>query len=52
MKRKANKQKKGVNQMTIRELKKRLDSIPNRGAINKARRAEIIALIDKLEGGR
>lgn len=38
--------------MTLRELKKRLDSIPNRGAINKARRAEILALIDRLEGGQ
>ena len=38
--------------MTLRELKKRLDSIPNRGAINKAHRAEILALIDRLEGGQ
>ena len=37
--------------MTIDELKRRLESIPPVGAINKARRREIIALINKLAGG-
>ena len=37
--------------MTVKELKRRLESIPNRGAINKARRAEIIAMINQIEGG-
>lgn len=36
--------------MTVRDLKKRLESIPNLGAINKARRAEIIAMINQMEG--
>jgi len=37
--------------MTIRELKKKLNQIPSTGAINRARRREIIALIARLEGG-
>lgn len=37
--------------MTIKQLKKILDSIPPRGAINKARRRDIIALINKLAAG-
>ena len=38
--------------MTIKELKKRLDAIPPVGAVNKARRREIIALINRLAGGQ
>lgn len=34
--------------MTIKQLKKKLESIPNTGAINKARRAAIIAQINRL----
>lgn len=37
--------------MTIKQLKKKLKEIPASGAINRARRREIIALIDKLQGG-
>lgn len=37
--------------MTIRELKKKLKEIPAAGAINRARRREIIAMIARLEGG-
>ena len=37
--------------MTIRELKKKLKEIPASGAINRARRREIIAMIARLEGG-
>ena len=36
--------------MTIKELTKKLNSIPTTGAINRARRAAIIALIKELEG--
>lgn len=36
--------------MTIKELKKKLASIPASGAINRARRAQIIALILRMEG--
>lgn len=34
--------------MTINQLKKKLEQIPPAGAINKARRREIIALINKM----
>ena len=34
--------------MTLEELKKALDSIPNEGAINKARRRAIIVQINAL----
>lgn len=37
--------------MTIKQLIKKLESIPPVGAINKARRREIIAMINKLAGG-
>ena len=37
--------------MTVKELKKKLKEIPSTGAINRARRREIIALIDRLQGG-
>lgn len=39
--------------MTIEELKEALDHIPNKGAINKARRKTIIIMINQLlmEGG-
>ena len=37
--------------MTIKQLKKKLESIPPVGAINRARRREIIALINRLAGG-
>lgn len=37
--------------MTIKQLKKKLDSIPPTGAINKARRREIIALINRIASG-
>lgn len=37
--------------MTIKQLKKKLEQIPKTGAINKARRREIIALINKLSAG-
>ena len=33
--------------MTVNQLKKKLDSIPPVGAVNKARRREIIALINR-----
>ena len=36
--------------MTIEQLKKRLESIPKTGAINKARRAAIVVMINKLVG--
>lgn len=36
--------------MTIKQLLKKLESIPKTGAINKARRREIIALINRLAG--
>ena len=38
--------------MTINELKKRLDMIPTTGAINRARRAAIIAMINQIAGGQ
>ena len=38
--------------MTIKQLKKRLETIPATGAINKARRREIIALINQLTTGK
>lgn len=34
--------------MTIQELKRKLDAIPRTGAINKARRMQIIIMINKL----
>ena len=34
--------------MTINQLKKKLDKIPPYGAINKARRAAIIAMINQI----
>ena len=37
--------------MTINQLKKKLEQIPPVGAINKARRREIIAMINRLAGG-
>ena len=37
--------------MTIKQLKKKLEQIPPVGAINKARRREIIAMINRLAGG-
>lgn len=37
--------------MTIEQLKRKLESIPKTGAINKARRAAIIAQINALTGG-
>lgn len=37
--------------MTIEELLKALNKIPDRGAINKARRRAIIVLINKLANG-
>ena len=36
--------------MTIEELTERLESIPTTGAINKARRRAIMALINQLAG--
>ena len=42
---------KGDAKMTVKELKKKLKEIPSTGAINRARRREIIALIDRLQGG-
>ena len=38
--------------MTIQELKRKLDAIPPAGAINKARRREIILLINRLAEGQ
>ena len=38
--------------MTIKQLKKKLESIPPVGVINKARRREIIALINRMAGGQ
>lgn len=38
--------------MTVRQLKKLLEEIPKTGAINRARRREIIALINKAGGGK
>lgn len=37
--------------MTVKQLTKKLEQIPPKGAINKARRREIIALINKQNGG-
>ena len=37
--------------MTIKQLQKKLEKIPPIGAINKARRKEIIAIINKQNGG-
>lgn len=37
--------------MTVKQLQKKLNSIPNKGAINKARRRAIQAQIDALTGG-
>ena len=37
--------------MTLDELKEALDRIPDEGAINKARRRAIIALIVQMEQG-
>lgn len=37
--------------MTIKELKKKLDAIPATGAINRARRLQIIREINRLAGG-
>lgn len=37
--------------MTIKELQRKLDAIPPAGAINKARRAAIIALINQMNAG-
>lgn len=37
--------------MTVKQLKKKLDAIPPKGPINLARRAAIIAMINKMEGG-
>lgn len=37
--------------MTIKQLEKKLNAIPPTGAINRARRAAIIALINQM-GGR
>ena len=34
--------------MTLEELKQALDRIPDRGAINKARRRAILAMINEL----
>lgn len=36
--------------MTIKQLTKKLKEIPASGAINRARRAQIIALIMQMEG--
>lgn len=36
--------------MTIKQLKKKLEQIPATSVINKARRREIIALINKMVG--
>lgn len=36
--------------MTIKQLKKKLEQIPPYGVINKARRREIIALINRMAG--
>lgn len=38
--------------MTIEELKQKLDMIPAKGAINKARRREIIKQINALGGAK
>lgn len=38
--------------MTIKQLKKKLEEIPPVGAINKARRREIIAMILSMSGGK
>lgn len=37
--------------MTIKKLLKKLEQIPPTGAINKARRAIIIAMINEMAGG-
>ena len=37
--------------MTIEELKRKLDAIPPMGVINKARRAKIIEMINRLAEG-
>lgn len=38
--------------MTIDQLKRKLESIPPVGAINKARRRAIIDMINRLAGGQ
>ena len=38
--------------MTIKQMKKKLDQIPPTGAINKARRAAIVAMINRTAGGQ
>lgn len=38
--------------MTVRQLKKLFEQIPKTGAINKARRSAIIALINKAGGSK
>ena len=38
--------------MTIKQLKKKLEQIPPTGAINKARRREIIAMINSMGGAK
>ena len=42
---------KGSERMNLDELKLALDRIPNKGAINKAKRREIIILINKITAG-
>ena len=37
--------------MTIKQLKKMLEAIPPTNPINKARRRDIIALINRMAGG-
>lgn len=37
--------------MTVKQLQKKLAKIPATNAINKARRREIIAMINKMVGG-
>lgn len=37
--------------MTITELQRKLDAIPPSGPINKARRAAIIAMINRINAG-
>lgn len=38
--------------MNIKQLKKKLEAIPPTGAINKARRAAIIAEINRMAGAK
>lgn len=38
--------------MTVKQLQKKLKEIPPTGAINKARRAAIVALINRTAGGQ